>query len=381
MNLPNPGPIRVAFWNLQNLFDIEPSPIASELGFSTISGWDRRALEARVTNLASAIRGMFDGDGPDLIGLAEVENERVAQHLMKAVGRDDYVLVTAKDPQLAATGTALIYSERVFANEPVLVRSHCVHLRFPTCDILEVQLTACANDADLTVLVNHWPSRRELNSDAFRQTTASYCAKLIEQHLKLNRPEYVELADSELSRHLLNERWNRNLLLMGSFNDAPWAKSIHDILNAGFSLRAMERPLPVPLHTLPSWRSYAGCRPELFNPGWSLLSIPDQGTCVDPADQRAIRIDDQMILSRGIITGSSGLQVTTDDRGVPALSCLSAETLAARSGHPMPFDCETYDGFSDRLPVGLTLEITPPAPAKTVVVSADSCAASHRSDG
>ena len=236
------------------------------------------------------------------------------------------------------------------------------------------------SDADLTVLVNHWPSRREPNSDAFRQTTASYCAKLIDQHLKFNRREYVELPDSELSRHKLNERWNRNLLLMGSFNDEPWAKSIHNILNAGFSLRAMERPLPFPRNSLPSWRSYAGCRPELFNPSWSLLACPDQGTCVDPTDHRAIRIYDQMMLSRGIVNGRSGLQAATCAQEIPVMECLSAKTFTDESGHPIPFSCETYGGFSDRLPVGLTLQIASKTPAETAFVSEDSCVTRNRSD-
>jgi len=354
------GQIRVAFWNLQNLFDIEPSPIASELGFTTIRGWDRRAFEAKVRNLASVIRGLFDNDGPDLIGLAEVENVEVTQYLADALGRDDYVVVTASHSQITATGTALIYSKRVFDEESVRVRSHLVHLRFPTCDILEVQLTTRLNRRNLSVLVNHWPSPREQNSDAFRQTVASYCANVIEQHLKLNRRDYVELADTELSRHQLDNRWNCNLLLMGSFNDEPWAKSLHQILNAGYSLRAMQRSLPFSLNTLPSWRAYALCRPELFNPTWSLLAHPDQGTCVDVTGQRAMSIYDQLMFSRGLVTGGSGLRVATNTQGVPLVDCLSAELLTDEMGHPIPFSCDSGGGFSDRLPVGLTLRICQP---------------------
>ena len=240
--------------------------MASEMGFSAITGWDRRALEAKLTNLASGIREMFNGDGPDMIGLAEVQNERVAQHLLTALGRDDYALVTTNHPQTTATDTALIYSKAVFDEESVQTQSHLVHQRFPTCDILEVQLTTLINNSDLTVLVNHWPSRREENSDAFRKTIASHCNHLVNGRLKLNRRNYLELSDTELSRHRLTERWNANLLLMGSFNDNPWDRSLKEVLNAGFSLQAMREPVPFPQSSLPSWRAYASCRPELFNP-------------------------------------------------------------------------------------------------------------------
>lgn len=359
VNLSSSEQARVAFWNLQNLFDINPSPMASELGFSAITGWDRQALEAKLTNLASGIRGMFNGDGPDLIGLAEVQNERVAQYLLSALGCDDYALVTTNHPQTTATDTALIYSKTVFDEESVQTHSHLVHQRFLTCDILEVQLTTLANNSDLTVLVNHWPSRRDENSDAFRQTIASHCSHLVNRRLKLNRRDYLELSDTELSRHRLTDLWNTNLLLMGSFNDNPWDRSLKEILNAGYSLQAMREPVPFPQSGLPSWRAYASRRPELFNPTWSLLGRPDRGTCMDPAHPSAMSVYDQLMISRGLVTGQSGLQVTADSQGVPMMKCLSEEILANDFGQPIPFSCDTYNGYSDRLPIGLMLEVTP----------------------
>ncbi|MCH2201419.1 MAG: hypothetical protein MK102_05595 [Fuerstiella sp.] len=327
MSSPNSRQIRVAFWNLQNLFDIEPSPIASELGVSAISGWDRRALEARLENIATNIRGMFGGDGPELIGLAELENEHVGQQLLTAIGRDDYVLLTANDSQITATGTALIYSKRAFEEDSARIRGHLVHLRFPTADILEVQLATLGAHTELTVLVNHWPSRLERNSDAFRQTIASYAANLVDQHLRLNRREYLVLADTERSRHQLEERWNRNLLVMGSFNDDPWDRSLLEILNAGYRLRETQQSEPFANNALLSWRAYAERRPELFNPTWSLLGSPDQGTCLNSVGPRRMSIFDQMLLSRGLLVGKSGLKVVGNEYGIPQLECLSSDAM------------------------------------------------------
>ena len=357
MNSLHSAQIRVAFWNLQNLFDVEPSAMASELGFTAIHGWDHRAFEAKIANLAGVIRGMFDNHGPDLIGLAEVENVRVVQCLVDALGRDDYMVVTASHSEITATGTALIYSKHAFDEESVQVNSHLVHLRYPTCDILEVRLTTRLNQSNLSVLVNHWPSVCEPNSAAFRQTVASHCAHVIEQNLKLNRRDYVELADTELSRHQLADRWNGNVLLMGSFNDEPWARSIRQILNADYSLRAMQPSLPFSLNDLPSWRTYASCRPALFNPTWSLMVRPDQGTWLDVTGERVMRFYDQLMFSRGLVSGGSGLQVVTNTQGVPLAECLSAELVTDETGRPIPFSCDSREGFSDRLPVGLSLKI------------------------
>ena len=49
----------VAFWNLQNLFDLEGSEIASDMEFTPMHGWDRRALEFRINSHAEIISSML----------------------------------------------------------------------------------------------------------------------------------------------------------------------------------------------------------------------------------------------------------------------------------------------------------------------------------
>jgi hypothetical protein len=349
--------INVAWWNLQRLFGLDPSPIATELGVSSINGWDRPALEAKVDSLARTIGSMFDEAGPDLLGIAEIENRQVGELLLTALRRDDYRIVVAEHPQVESTGTALIYSTRVFDEQLTRVSSHFVHQRFPTCDILEVRLRARKTNADLALLLNHWPSRMEPHSSAFRRTIASYCSRLIERYLKLARPDFLELRDTELAHHQLLDRWNTNLLVMGSFNDNPWQTSIRDILNAGYSFLET-REVPVALRKgLPSWRAYSASRAPLFNPSWQLLSVPDQRTSAVRNEERTPAIYDQMMLSRSLLTGQSGLQVVADATGIPQLRCLETSTLTDSRGNPSGFDCETHAGFSDRLPLGLTLNL------------------------
>lgn len=355
MTAPGTGQINTAFWNLQNLFDAEPSAIAAELGISAMSGWNRRALEARVASLAAGIRTLFNGEAPDLIGLAEIENEKVASQLISAIGRDDYALVMADHPQTTAAGMAVLYSRDVFDEATVKSHGHLVHQRFLTCDILEVHLTVRANGCRLHTLVNHWPSRREPHADAFRRTVAAYCRRLVTQQLQMSRREFVELSETEVSRHQLTDRWNANVLLMGSFNDDPWSASLREILQADYRLQDVRVPLPLPQQGLPSWRSYAANQPELFNPAWSLLAEPDQTTLIDSEHHDRNGILDQMILSRGLVLGHAGLQAVCDARGVPRLQCLANESLTSSGGRPVPFSCDNYEGFSDRLPIGLSL--------------------------
>ena len=66
------GSFNVAFWNLQNLFDLDVSPLAADLEYTPVNGWDKRAFETKINNLADVIRLMFDGKGPDLLGICEI---------------------------------------------------------------------------------------------------------------------------------------------------------------------------------------------------------------------------------------------------------------------------------------------------------------------
>ena len=75
----------VAFWNLENLFAPEGHPsrepwIAQRLA-SDLNGWTQALFDAKIDQLSSIISQMNGGQGPDILGVCEVENEFVLQHL------------------------------------------------------------------------------------------------------------------------------------------------------------------------------------------------------------------------------------------------------------------------------------------------------------
>src|SRR3712207_2199926 len=81
--------IKIAFWNLGNLFDTKATPIAADFEFTPTRGWTQEVLDKKIENL-SYIIGQLHGDiGPDLLGLCEIENEGLAQELINEVGKDD----------------------------------------------------------------------------------------------------------------------------------------------------------------------------------------------------------------------------------------------------------------------------------------------------
>jgi hypothetical protein len=352
--------IHVAFWNLQNLFDPETSTIAAEPDHAPVTGWDRRAFEIRVRLLADIIRQMCDGRSPDLLGLCEVENERVARRLMQEIGRSDYQLAHVEQPHIRGLDTTLIYSDRVFELDRVRTCGHLVHQRLRTRDIFEVQLRVRSNGADLRVLVNHWPSRHagQPEAEAWRVAVASHCRQLVHDHLKLSRKEYLELDDNDLSLFLLHQRWNRNLLIMGDLNDEPWDRSVKEVLGADYSLEQMDEIPQMVRGTLPSWKAYSGRPVGLFNPMWSLLATPDQGTCSSDGNTRPLLLHDQLIVSRGLALGLQGLKLQERSPGVPDVRIVRPTVMTTCRGRPREFRGDDHTGYSSHFPITATLQAT-----------------------
>jgi hypothetical protein len=342
--------IRIAFWNLGNLFDTTASEIATDFEFTPAHGWDKPTFEAKVRNLASIITQMHDGGGPDLLGVCEIENAAVAQRLMEATGRPDYRLAHVESPDLRGIDTSLIYSNQVFKPvEPEDIKSHMVHLRYPTRDIFEVHLRLIANDAELIVLVNHWPSRRQgqYETEPHRMTVAEHCGRLVDGFLTLSRAEFLALPNTPPSLAVLNERWNRNVLLMGDLNDEPFDRSVLNYLQGTKDLDHLEEEIKAASgQHLPEASSYLDRRAYLFNCAWPWLGAADKGTIHYPSGTNTMNVFDQFLVSRGLYYGKRDLRIRCE-----AAKIFTPPDLATPKGRPRPFDRKTKKGYSDHFPI------------------------------
>src|SRR5690606_9003435 len=75
--------------NLENLFDVNNSPdrpawLQSRLK-SELKGWTAAVLDKKLNNLTDIISRLNDGNGPDILGVCEVENEVVLQKLLAKI--------------------------------------------------------------------------------------------------------------------------------------------------------------------------------------------------------------------------------------------------------------------------------------------------------
>jgi hypothetical protein len=207
------GEFYIAFWNVENLFDLEDDPaVELDEDFTPQSPkrWTQERLEIKHTNLSNVIRRMNDGRGPDALGLCEVENRKVVEMLvakLSPLGRK-YEIVHRDSPSDRGIDCALVYDANIFGRTDP--KFHFVDAE-KTRDIVEVKLRH--EGADLFVFVNHWPSR---NNDEWQRVKAATVLR-------------ARLDD------ILRTDPQADFVLIGDFNDEPDNTSLNDHLRSSAS--------------------------------------------------------------------------------------------------------------------------------------------------
>ncbi len=351
--------IKIAFWNLQNLFDTTISEIAADLGYTPGNGWTEEVMNQKIENLAAVINRMHDGEKPDLLGVCEIENKELAEKLIEKIDRDNYKVAHVENPDIRGIDTSLIYSSDVFEldGNPF---GHLVHLRYRTRDIFEVPLHVKANGAKLTVLVNHWPSRSQgkFESEPYRLTVASHAGRLVDELLKLPKIEFMALPDDEVCLELLNDLWNRNVLLMGDFNDEPFDRSILDFLQASKGEDHLEEPLKKSRGLkIPSPSAYLNKQSFLFNCMWPKLGMADEGTYHFSGSTNTMNLLDQFMISKGLYFGEQGLKFNQQSVEIFRASIMA--TGAKKRPKKFEYDKNGVkrNGYSDHFPITATIDL------------------------
>jgi predicted extracellular nuclease len=198
----------VASWNCENLFDTEDDPNVKgdeEYTPDSRKKWTKERLDTKLTNLASVIKKMQDGKGPDVLGVCEVENRKVIEMLvakLQPLGRK-YEIIHKDSPSERGIDCAIIYDSAVFS----LADSKFHHVDAgDTRDIVEAKLHR--KDNDLYVFMGHWPSRFH---DAAARNKAGDTAR--------KRVDEILAADPKA-----------DIMMLGDFNDESTDESIRDHL-------------------------------------------------------------------------------------------------------------------------------------------------------
>jgi len=348
----------VLWWNVQRLLAPRSSSLARALDATPEMGWTPAAYKKKLTNLGAVLRYTSPNRSPALLGLCEVENDKVARDLQKQTGWKDLRLVEDPDARLAGNDLVLFYDPALLRQVGV-ARSYNVHNRYTTRDLLEVDFQTTAGNP-LTVITAHWPSRRMSNSEPLRIGLADYTMRLIERQLKFGKDELLDRQGRPAmpSAKALKERWNRPLIVIGDFNDAPYDTSVAQVLGARRTPAGVteERSLPTG-QGMSAVDSYLNRSVRLYNPAFPLLTASEGPTGTHYWDGDWYMLD-QALVSRGLLGNGplsyvQGSMTLHAPRSIP----MSDGTLevTTRAGVPRAFDPAKQDGVSDHLALSLML--------------------------
>jgi len=181
----------IGFYNLENLFDTindlgkndEASPIMEVKGDREKIYWDKIDKLGQVILQIGAEK---TNTSPAILGVAEVENEKVLEDLVNSKNLKDknYGIIHFDSPDKRGIDVALLYQKKYFKpihfevfNPNIYKENRKVYTR----DILWV--SGYLDEELIHVLVNHWPSRRggEAKSSVLREKAAYKVTQIIEK--------------------------------------------------------------------------------------------------------------------------------------------------------------------------------------------------------
>ena len=218
----------VAFYNLENLFDVEddPNKLDERSPIMEIDSTERPEIyKKKIANMAKVISKIgtdFTGMPPAVIGVCEVENDDVLLDLVNhpRLRPYNYDVVHHESPDERSIDTGLLYQKSMFiptnsvAHEVKIFYGTDKSKRNYTRDVLVV--SGKLRGEEFHFIVNHWPSRSggQKRSEPGRVTAAKVTKKAIDSLQAID--PYAKI------------------MVMGDFNDGPYNKSIAEVVGAKF---------------------------------------------------------------------------------------------------------------------------------------------------
>lgn len=315
------GQFSVAFYNVENLFDPIDHPDYLDDDFSPEGKyqWGQREYQTKLDNLARVISGLGDSNGPELLGLAEVENRKVLEDLV-AQRRltQQYAIVHAEASDLRGIDLALLYSPDIFQYESHFQKP--VHLDSEPGFLYRETLVVKGKimGQRTFILINHWPSRREGQAQTDRRRLKA--AKVVRACV-----DSLQQAEPKAA-----------ILVMGDFNDDPSDYSISQGLKAVETVKGLKKN-------------------TLYNPMRNLHDPEQLGTSTYRGTWHFF---DQIILSASLVKGRHMLRYIEGSAEVYRPSFIRvggsgrAKDMPRRAIYRGKFQS---NGFSDHFPIYVQL--------------------------
>ncbi|HBN46029.1 MAG TPA: endonuclease/exonuclease/phosphatase family protein [Candidatus Marinimicrobia bacterium] len=196
--------LRVGFWNVENLFDLEDDPTTrdEEFALGGKKNVTQEVYDLKLKNCAYVLEDL----NADVLGLCEVENHFVLDELNRAYSGRNYEIIHYDSPDSRGIDNALLYDASLFKVTETKPINNTLPSGKPTRDILYVK--GEYKGQSLHIYVNHWPSNYGGKEQAIPKRRAT--ARLLAN----------EVAD------LLSNDPDAEILLIGDFNEEPTDENV-----------------------------------------------------------------------------------------------------------------------------------------------------------
>jgi endonuclease/exonuclease/phosphatase family metal-dependent hydrolase len=330
------------FWNVENLFDTERDSLKRDEEFTPASmrGWNIGRYKKKMADVSQVITAVGEWEPPALVGLCEVENDRVLRYLTRysPLRTHGYRYVMTESPDWRGIDVALLYQRDKFKllgyNS---IRPDLGANERPTRDILHVTGLALTKDT-LDVLVVHLPSRSggERESEWKRLSVARRLKAAVDSLIAVRREARV--------------------IIMGDFNDYPENRSIREVLGVRLlgdtsDKRAYNEDALYHLFAHQAAGNGKGRKKHAeFGDGYGSYKYQGEWGILD-----------HLIVSGKLLDAGARFHTSEDQADVVHLPFLFVED--EKSGGLQPF--RTYNGtryqggYSDHLPVRADFELCP----------------------
>lgn len=311
----------VAFYNIENFFDIYDNPLKNDNSFlpEAPKHWTKERYYNKLSHISEAINMLNDYGTPAIIGLTEVENKEVLNDIVShSALQHEFGFVHHNSADIRGIDVALLYNMRYFE----VLEHHPIAIQFPhkphfsSRDILYVQGCFAKGDK-VHIFINHWPSRRE----------------------GINKTNKFRMAAANTLRQACYKIWAQEpeakIILMGDFNDEANNKSITN----GLSAKPRKNMRPTDFYNLATLPHKMHKGSSVFNSQWFLF--------------------DQILISEGLRAASSGVSITAE--GQQVLYNKKLMTYDKNIHDYIPWRTyEAHDkyvgGYSDHLPVFVEID-------------------------
>ena len=201
--------LKVSFWNVENLFDLDDDPNKNDDEFATggRKNVTKEIYDLKLKNSAEVLKDL----NADILGICEVENRFMMEELNRAYLDRDYSIVHYDSPDSRGIDCALFYDSKVFKLYESKPIKNILPGNLPTRDIIHVKGTY--EDQLLHIFVNHWPSNYGGREKAIPKRAAT--SNLLEKVLL----------------DILLDNSDANIILIGDFNEEPIDPNIIDLID------------------------------------------------------------------------------------------------------------------------------------------------------